>query len=334
MQTGTSSNLKSTEISSLWISYMQDNSDIHVYEFFLSKVKDAEIRSFMEYLKDILEKRNSKQEEIFTQEGLPIPYGFIKDDININAPALFTDSFYLWYAKIKVYFKMGLFSLFLNNISRPDLRQYLSEWIMQTTDVYNKDVDLLTAKGIFIEAPKVEILKEVAFVKHNSFLGNFFGEQRSILTNEVMTIYAKIVYNIVARALNAGFGHVAASKQVRDLMFRGRDISTKNIEVLSEKLSRENIPVTSTSDSFITDSTVAPFSDKLMMFLSLSLYQLLTINGGVALVNSFRKDLQVIYTQHTAEYGNYLMDGYKIMVENGWMEQPPQAIWSENLVKC
>lgn len=334
MQTGTRSNLSSPEISSLWISYMQDNVDVCVYELFLSKVKDAEIRSLMEYIKNICEQRNVKQREVFNQEGLPIPYGFTKDDININAPALFTDSFYLWYINIKVYSKMGAFSLFLNNVSRPDLREYFSKWLMETTDIYNKDVDLLTAKGIFMDAPKVEILKEVTFVKENSFLGSLFGEQRSIVTNEVTAIYAKILYNIVSRALYAGFGQVAASKKVRDFMYRGRDMATKHIETLSDKLYKENVPVPSTSDSFITDSTAAPFSEKLMMFLALTLDQLLTMNDGVALVSSFRKDLQVVYTLNTVEHNKFSADGYNIMVENGWMEQPPQVVKSENLVKC
>lgn len=40
---------------------------------------------------------------------------------------------------------------------------------------------------------------------------------------------------------------------------------------------------------------------------------------------SSRHDLAVLYTRHSAEIGKYANEGAQLMIDYGWMEQPPQA---------
>lgn len=334
MQEGAEIKLNSAEITGIWNSYMQDSLAACVFEYFLSKVQDAEIRSFLEYAKNMSEQHVIRLKDIFNQEGLPVPHGFTQNDVNVNAPSLFTDSLYLWYLNTSVYFGMNGYTVILNNISRPDLRGYFTKCIAESIDLYNKDMDLLTVKGLLIDAPKVEVLKEAVFVNDNSFFGSFFGGQRSILAREIFAIYTEIVYKIVNRALYTGFGQVAALKRVSDFMFRGRDLATKHIEAVSKILNKESIPVPSTSESFVTDSTTAPFSDKLMMYLVLGLTAFVTANTEQVITFTFRKDIQADLARNAAEFGVYALEGFNMMIDNGWMEQFPQVVRRENLIKC
>jgi hypothetical protein len=332
MKTGIKSNLAVSEISGIWSSYSQNNLNIHVLDYFLAKVKDTEILSFLQDVKNIYMNRNIRLENIFKREGLSMPHGYTDADVNTETPNLFVDDFFLWYLNIIIYFEMTIFTFILNNISDTELLEYFSNCITETIDLYNQDVDLLTAKGLFINAPKVEIHKEVTYVKNNSFLGSWFGQSRSMLASESTVIYTEVLYNIISRAIFSGFGQVSKLKEVREFMFKGRDIATDQIKDVSKMSNKENIPVPSTSDSFITNSTTPPFSDKLMMNISLVLIELLLINCDAGIIASFRKDIQLDNIQHVTQYGKYALEGIKIMISNGWLEKPPQIVISENLV--
>jgi hypothetical protein len=75
----------------------------------------------------------------------------------------------------------------------------------------------------------------------------------------------------------------------------------------------------------ITDSTSAPFSDKLMMYNTnlLSMFGLGSNSVGAAF--SFRSDLLLKMGRLMTETFDFAKDGGKIMMEYGWMEKPPQA---------
>lgn len=334
MQTDTNINLNSVEITGVWNSYMQDSLAICVLQYFLSKVQDAEIRSFLESARNISEQHVKTLKDIFIKENIPVPHGFSQNDVDVNAPSLFTDSFYLWYLNSSIYFGLSGYTAILNNISRPDLRGYFTKCIAESIELHNKDVDLLTVKGLFIDPPRVEVLKEAVFIRDNSFFGSLFGDQRSLLVREIFAVYSEIVYKIVNRALYTGFGQVASSKRVSDFMFRGRDLATKHIEAVSKILNEQSIPVPSTSESFITDSTASPFSDKLMMYLSLGLTAFVTANTEQVAAFIFRKDIIAAFARNAAEFGMYALEGFNIMIDNGWMEQFPQVVKREELVKC
>ncbi|GLB60696.1 DUF3231 family protein [Cytobacillus sp. NCCP-133] len=48
---------------------------------------------------------------------------------------------------------------------------------------------------------------------------------------------------------------------------------------------------------------------------------------------NIRKDLVVRYAKMMAEVGNYANEGAKIMIDNGWLENPPQSLDREELRK-
>lgn len=108
-------------------------------------------------------------------------------------------------------------------------------------------------------------------------------------------------------------------------MVRAKEIATKHIEVFHDFLNKSDVPTPMTWDGEVTDSTVAPFSDKLMMFHVSAINAVGLADYGDALGTTVRLDLSTSYARLMAETGKFGEDGANIMIDNGWMEQPPQA---------
>lgn len=54
---------------------------------------------------------------------------------------------------------------------------------------------------------------------------------------------------------------------------------------------------------------------------------------GVSMAASPRRDLGTHYSRLTTEIAAYAEDGANIVIENGWMEQPPMAADRKELAK-
>ena len=75
----------------------------------------------------------------------------------------------------------------------------------------------------------------------------------------------------------------------------------------------------------ITNSIIAPFSDRLMMYHK-SLFGSSTIGiYGTAIGTSLWIDLGAHYTRLVAKMAQYMEDGFNIMIIYQWAEQPPMG---------
>jgi hypothetical protein len=294
--------------------------------YLLNKAEDKEIQPILQRSLDLSVEYTKTFADIFTQENIPVPIGFTDEDVNINAPRLFSDSFSLFYAYNLSKIGMTNYSLSLTHTARGDIRQFFSKTILESIDLFNRIADIALSKGLFIRAPQVEVNKETDFIDKEGFLAGLLSEPRRLLVTEILNIFSNTLTNLIGRALTIGFSQTAESEEVCKYMFRGSDISAKHTKVFTNMLVSENIPAPSTPQSFVTDSTIAPFSDKLMMF-HISVLNAAGIgNYGVASAASLRHDIQATYIRLSAEIALYAQDGLNIMIKNKWMEQPPQAI--------
>ncbi|MGV8979763.1 DUF3231 family protein [Clostridium sp.] len=324
--------LVSSEIAGLWNSYMGDTMIVTVLKSFLIHVVDSETRAILQQTSDLSNQHIQDLTVIFNNEKLTIPEGFNDDDVNVNAPQLFNDHFYLAYLCFMSRVGMHNYTLALSQIARSDIRMYFTKRINENIDLYNNSTDIKLSKGVFIRAPRVEVSQKVTYVEDQSFITDFFGEKRPLLAIEITHIFSSIFSNIVGRAISTGFGQVSKNKKVSDFFFEGNDISTEGIHYLSGLLTEEGIPIPSTSDSFVTSSTVPPFSEKLMMSHIAVLISQGISSLGMAMADTMRSDLQAKYIKRTAEVIKYAKKCTNIMIENKWLQQPPQAVKHENLV--
>ncbi|UOQ95672.1 DUF3231 family protein [Halobacillus shinanisalinarum] len=69
------------------------------------------------------------------------------------------------------------------------------------------------------------------------------------------------------------------------------------------------------------------------------LFQVTTTNSvglayyGTSISTTFRRDLAAIYVRLMGEIGKYIEDGGNLLIENGWMEEPPRMIDHDQLAK-
>jgi len=322
--------LISSEIAGLWNSYMSDTMIVCVIKYYLSQVEDEETRIILQQTSDLSNQNIQELTNIFNKEKLTIPEGFTDKDINIEAPRLFTDAFYLHYLGFMSRVAMNNYTLSLNTIARSDIRAFFSKRINEYIDLYNNSADLRLSKGIFIRAPRVAVTNDVQHIKSQSFMYDWFGEKRALLAIEITHIFSVIYGNMVGRAVTSAFGQVSKEKTNSKYLLNGKSIATKQIDGLTSILLKEGIPVPSSSDSYVTDSTVAPFSEKLMLNHTIALASSGISRLGMSIANTMRSDLHLKYIKFIADDMKYSKDGSDILIDNGWLEQPPQAVQHED----
>lgn len=122
-----------------------------------------------------------------------------------------------------------------------------------------------------------------------------------------------------------GFAQVATSPEVKDFMKRGKAVSSKHVKLFNDTLINEDLPAPMILDANVIDATTSPFSDKLMMFHTSALIAISIKNYAAAVGTSQRRDISLMYARLLPEIGLYAEAGVKIMIDNQWMEEPPQA---------
>ncbi|MFC0273381.1 DUF3231 family protein [Metabacillus herbersteinensis] len=128
-----------------------------------------------------------------------------------------------------------------------------------------------------------------------------------------------------------GFSQVATSKEVGRFLKKGKEIASNHIEVYSSILTENTLPTSVSWDTEVSDSTVSPFSDKLMMFHFNSIASRAIEYYGTSLSVTSRRDLSAHYIRIMGGVLKYVEDGINIMIDHGWMEQPPRMIDHDEL---
>jgi hypothetical protein len=326
--------LTSGEIASLWSSYMNDSMSVCVIQYFLEKVEDTEVRPVLEYALSLAQKHIQKVTEIFNKEQYPIPHGFTNEDVNLSTPRLYSDTFMLIYIQNMGKIGMNGYSMALANTFREDVMTFYKECLATSSALFEMASKVMLSKGTMVRAPRISIPSMIDFVKKQSFLTGWFGERRPLSAVEVGNLFFNIQRNALGRSLLMGFGQVAESKEVREFMARGKEISSKHIEIFGSVLTKNDLPTPSTWDATPTNSITSPFSDKLMMFHVVALIAAGIGHYAAGMATSMRRDLSVHYVRLTAEISAYAEDGANIMIENGWLEQPPLASDREALANA
>lgn len=333
MQSKTEISLTSAEISVLWRIYMNDSMAVRILKYFLEKVKDTDIRPIVEFAFNLAQQHIQTITDIYHKEGYPVPQGFTDEDMDITAPPLFNDNFYLFYLHYMSRVGLNNYSIALPQMVRQDVLDFLTNCLNQTTELARKVIMTKLSAGLLIRPPKIIIPDQIDFIKKQSFLAGFWGEKRSMIAGEIAQIFLNIHSITIIKALLTGFAQVSESEKVKDFMKRGKNIAAKHIEILSTKLKEEDVPAPGTWESFVTDSIENTFSDKMMMFhVSMIVSSTLSSYGNLLAI-SMRHDLQADFIRLSAEIVQYGAGAINIMVDHGWMEQPPQAINHDALVR-
>lgn len=206
--------LVSSEITGLWNSYTAESLLACKFKYFLNHVEDFETENLLQQSLSLCNKRIKVISDIFIGEQLTIPDGFNEKDVNINAPRLFTDNFYLQYLCYVSKIGMENYSSTLSEIARNDIRNYFSKCISDYIDLYNKSTELKLSKGIFARSPHVEVPKSVQYVKSEQFMMNWFGKKRPLLVSEITNIFFIVSGTMIRKTLFTAFAQVYKDKNL------------------------------------------------------------------------------------------------------------------------
>lgn len=323
-KTSTTEKLTSAEMGKLWATYMGNSMGKCILSYYLQHVKDKDIKTLLENALKLSEDFLKTTTEIFNKENFPIPKGFSQEDVNLGAPRLFQDDFYVHYLKYIAKAGGSIYSVGLPLVFRKDVKEFFRYCLDSTLDLMEQIKEILMNKGLINKPPLIPVPEKVEFV-HQDFLNGFFDHVRPLHALEITHLYDVIENNTTSRALIMAFAQVVKDEKIRKLFKKGKDITTTNTESYIKKLHDENLPSPSFHDDLVTSSSFSPFSDKLMLYHKLDMFTMKIRAFGNALAVNGRHDLGLIYSNALMKNAAFVQDAAKMMIEKGWFEQAPRA---------
>lgn len=325
--------LTCTEIGGLWSIYSQESMSICFLTYFLHHLKDEEIIPLVKEALHISKGRLAKIKKFFLAENFPIPAAFSDADVNLAAPRLFNDDFSLSYLYMSNRLAMINLSYTASNNVRLDVLDFFTECIHTTTEMFGKSVKMSLSKGLYDRPPKMNYPKEIEFVQKQSFISGIIGNRRPLNAIELSEVFFNIERNYFSVLIMLAFAQVVKDKKLREHIIKGKAISEKQISFFNDLLMKEDLLGIVTVNMEVTDSTISPFSEKLIfsMINLLNSVDIDLISHSMAI--SMRTDLISQYSKIIAEVMLYGKDTFDISVERKWLEQPPLVTDRKSLLQ-
>ncbi|MCM3708405.1 MULTISPECIES: DUF3231 family protein [Cytobacillus] len=325
--------LSSAEIAQLWTGYLNTSMSKCIFLYFSNTIEDQKLQSMLQEGITFSDVHIQELTGIFEKEGISVPYGFKpEEDVNTAAPKLFSENSSLHFLYNYVMFAVSYYALAKTLAVRPDVVEYFNKCLFEANEYETKLKNMLIDKDLYVRSPHIIPVKGPNFVESKKFMGGIFVDKRPLNVIEITNIHSSLKRNALGSSIMIGFSQVARSKEVGQFMERGRDIAAKHTKIFSQMLQESYLPVTMSWDMEVTDSTIPPFSDKLMMFMTTSLIALGAGIYATSAAASARKDISLNFIRLSAEIANYAEDGANILIKNGWFEEPPHPADHDELV--
>jgi hypothetical protein len=323
--TKTTARLSSAEIGNTWQFYIQATLSRCLLQYFIHHQKDEEILILLQENLQYTDENITQIADIYQKENIPKPDGFWEEEINFDAPPLFYDEFALTFVYSMSRMNMINRSFIISNTARPDVLKIFITSLSQSVELYEKATSLMLAKGIYDRPPMIPYPKTVEYIQKKWYVLPLPEQKRPLNTLELTQLFFNIERNYFAVILCLGLQQVVKDKEIKKYIDKGREISEKQIQVFNDILKKEDLLGMASVPMLVTDSTVSPFSDKFIVSLFHFLNSIDVALLGQALSLSMRADLAAHFSKFMGEIILYSKDGFNIMVERGWLEQPPMA---------
>ncbi|WP_299095218.1 DUF3231 family protein [uncultured Metabacillus sp.] len=317
--------LTSVEMGKLWATYMGNTASKCVLSYYLQHIDDQDIKKVVENALNLSETLLENIKEIFIKDNFPIPIGFTDKDVNLDAPRLFLDEFYLHYLKYTSKAGMSIYSIAIPIMTREDIREFFINTLNSTIKLITEVDALLMGKGFYIKPPQIPTPEKVDFIRKQNYLNGVFGDIRSLHALEIAHFYDNIENNVTSRGLLTGFSQVASTEKIQKFLLRGKEITNKHIEAFAQQLHKNNLPSYPLFDDLVSTSTSSPFSGKLMLWHKIEMFSMRIRSYANAISLNGRRDIGKMYMQFLMDIELYVEDAANIMIDHGWMEQPPKA---------
>lgn len=335
MGTISETKITSGEIGVLWISYMVKSLLKTMVGYFASKTMEQRARDILTKFVGNVDAHIAALRQVFDRERAVAPQGFGSKDVFADAPSLFDDVFHIMFLRTMSKGLMGINSVHLAMAFRKDVRDALAGIWLFTRDMYEECTDYLTQQGVLARPPYVTMPKEVEYIEEKKYMSGFqaFRGKRALNTVEISYIYQVIEQNIFGLQLMTGFAQVAKEQEVRDYFFRGKELAKKIVSDMSALMLDSDIHAPATWTGKATDSTIPPFSDKMMLYLVNIISSTAVVGTSMGMSFSMRSDLPAKMAMITLDSNRFAKAGGKLMITHKWLEEPPQMEDRNQLIK-
>ncbi|MCH6264898.1 DUF3231 family protein [Neobacillus citreus] len=317
--------LKSVEIAKLWAMYVGNSMSMQFLSYFLQHCKDEHIKTLLENGLALSKNFIQRIEGFFKKDNFPIPVGFTKDDVNLEAPRLYQDEFYVHYLKYAAKAGLSIYGVAIPLMMREDVREFFIHCNMCTDIFLGQINNVLAEKKLIVDPPAIQTPKRVDFVQKQSYLNGFVGDVRPLNALEITHLFDNTENNTTSKALLLGFYQTVQDEKIKALFKRGLDMTDKSVKQYQGKLHMEHMQSPSYLDHLVTTSTFPPFSDKIMLFHKVDMFSMKIRAYGNSIAVSPRRDLGFLYGRNLLNVGLFADDGANILIDKGWLESPPQA---------
>ncbi|MDF2855914.1 MAG: hypothetical protein K0Q87_1765 [Neobacillus sp.] len=316
--------LSSAEIGGLWATFIQETMSVCLLKYFLHHNQDEEIAPLLQEAMEISGSHIEQVTLIFNDERIPLPDAFTDNDINYSAPPLFYDMFGLSFVYNSSRLNMVNNSFLTSNVARKDVLDFFVKAMIQAATLYQSATELMLSKGIYDRPPMIPYPKHNEYIEKQSYISGMI-KKRPLNSIEITEIFYNTERNYFSMLLCSALLQVVKDKEIKDFIKEGKEISERQIRVFNEILVKEQLMGNISTTMEVTDSTVLPFSNKLIVFLFHSLNSIDITLLGHAMSVSMRTDLVANYQKFISEIMLYAGKGFNLLVERGWLQQPPMA---------
>jgi hypothetical protein len=317
--------LRTFEMGKLWATYMGNSMSIQILSYFLQHCEEENIKLLLENGLALSKDFTQRIEGFFKDENFPIPIGFTKEDVNLSAPRLYKDEFYVHYLKYAAKAGMSLYAVAVPLVMREDIREFFIYCNECTTVFLGQINNVLLERKFIAEAPIIPIPDGIDKVATQSYLNGYFGNVRPLQALEIIHLWDNIENNVTSMALLLGFHQIVQDQKIKTLFKRGLVMTDKAVKQYKEKLHLEHIQSPSYLDHLVTPSKYPPFSDKIMLFHKVDMFAMKMRSFGNSLAVTARRDISFLYGRTLINIGLFVDDGMNILIDKRWVESPPKA---------
>lgn len=318
--------LTSSELGTLWIVYQKKTMMLRVIDSFLANNQNPEAVEILQSFHTQEDTFVKELTNLFEQEGAAVPIGYTENDVNVNAPKLFDDIYEVMYLRTMMKVASGLHAIHMSMAYRKDIMELYKRFSAFAEDTCEKTTQFLLGKGALPKSPGVNMPDQAEFAEGKGYRSAFklTGNRRSLNTVEVAYLNDAIESNVSGMKLMTGFAQTAKEKETQKYFEKGKELSKKIISTFTETFLESDIITPSPSAGMVTDSTIPPFSDKLMMYNTSLLSTFGLGSNAIGTSFSLRRDLSLKMVDISKDIFTFASEGGNIMVKHGWTEEPPQ----------
>jgi len=318
--------LNSVELGALWTTYHKKTMILRILEHLIQHAEDNKAKSLMSGLYEKLEQKVEEMEIMMKNGGAAKPSGFTKQDIHVNAPALFTNGFDVMFCRILKEISMGMYVLHTTISYRDEIINLYRELTEITHIYYRHFTDYLLNQG-FLQLPiTIKMPDSIDYITDTSYMKgtNLLGHKRQLNTVEYGLLHHSIETNLFGMQLMKAFAQCSNDKEAKQYFTKGQQLSEEILQGTEKILVENNLPAPTIPGGLLTSAVEAPFSERLMVYCTYLLGGFSIGGQGFSSAFILRNDVIAKSAIYAKDAFEYTMEGARLMMEKGWMEEPPK----------